>query len=71
MPGAERPPTFVYGIIVSLFLLFNCFAVNQWLQYRRIGKWADYRFGERCYVALSLIAKSALAWQLFANVLVS
>ena len=68
--GAEQPPTFVYGIIVSLFLLFNCFAVNQWLQYRRVGRWADYRFGERCYIALSFIAKSALAWQVFANILV-
>ena len=69
--GAERPPTFVYGIIVSLFLLFNCFAVNQWLQYRRIGRWRDYVFGERIYIVLSFVAKSALAWQVFANILVS
>lgn len=68
--GAEQPPSFVYGIIVSLFVLFNCFAVNQWLQYRRIGKWSDYLFGVRCDIALSFIAKSALAWQVFANVLV-
>jgi len=55
---------------VSLFLLFNCFAMNQWLQYRRVGRWSDYRFGERCYIALGFIAKSALAWQVFANILV-
>jgi len=55
---------------VSLFLLFNCFAVNQWLQYRRVGRWADDRFAERCYIAWSFIAKSALAWQVFANILV-
>ena len=68
--GTERPPTFVYGIIVSLFLLFNCFAVNQWLQYRRIGRWRDYVFGERIYIVLSFVAKSALAWQVFANILI-
>ncbi|MCB0968525.1 MAG: heliorhodopsin HeR [Ilumatobacter sp.] len=68
--GAEGPPTFVYGIIVSIFVLFNCFAVNQWLQYRRVGKWRDYLVGERTYGVLSLVAKTALAWQIFANVLV-
>jgi hypothetical protein len=63
-------PDFVYGIFVSLFLLFNCFAVNQWLQYRRRGRWAEYLHGERAYIVLSLVAKSLLAWQIFANVLV-
>ena len=64
------PPTFVYAIFVTLFLLFNSFAVNQVLQYRRVGRWRDYRYGERWYLWLSLIAKSLLAWQVFANVLV-
>lgn len=63
-------PNFVYGIFVSIFVFFNCFAVNQWLQYRRRGRWSDYLFGERVYIWLSLAAKSALAWQLFANTLV-
>lgn len=63
-------PGFVYGIFVSLFVLFNCFAVNQWLQYRAVGRWADYLHGERTYIVLSLVAKSALAWQVFANVLI-
>ena len=63
-------PGFVYGIFVSLFVLFNCFAVNQWLQYRRNGRWNDYLYGERVYIWLSLIAKTLLAWQIFANVLV-
>ena len=56
---------------MSIFVLFNCFAVNQLLQYRGTGRWADYVFGERIYVWLSLTAKSPLAWQIFANVLVS
>jgi hypothetical protein len=63
-------PGFVYGIVVSLFLFFNCFAVTQILQYRGTGKWADYLRGERTYIVLSLVAKSALAWQVFANVLI-
>jgi len=43
--------------------------VNQWLQYRQVGRWRDYLFGERAYIVLSLVTKSLLAWQIFANVL--
>lgn len=68
--GAEQPPTFVYGIIVTIFVFFNSFALNQWLQYKGIGKWKDYVFGETVYIVLSLLAKSALAWQIFANTLI-
>lgn len=70
-PGsAAEPPAFVYAIFVSLFVFFNSFAVNMILQYARIGPWRDYLFGEYVYVALSLVAKSLLAWQVFANTLV-
>jgi len=70
-PGVEvEPPAFVYAIIVSLFVFFNSFALNMALQYRRIGPWRNYLFGERAYVLLSLVAKSLLAWQVFANTLV-
>lgn len=70
-PGASaEPPGFVYGIFVSLFLFFNVFALNMWLQYRRVGPWRDYLFGESVYVLLSLTAKSALAWQVFFPTLV-
>jgi hypothetical protein len=62
-------PTFVYAIYVSLFLFFNVFAINMFLQYRRSGPWRDYLFGERAYIVLSLTAKSALAWQVFAGTL--
>ena len=64
-------PGFVYGIVISLFVAFNCFAVVQWKQYRAKGKWADYLRGERVYITLSLIAKTALAWQVFAGALAS
>ncbi len=68
--GAQQPPGFVYGIIFSLFFFFNTFAINQWLQYRRVGKWSDYLVGERTYIVLSLVAKTLLAWQIFANTLI-
>jgi len=71
-PGADQhAPGFVYGIFFSLFVLFNCFAVNQWLQYKQVGKWSDYLIGERAYITLSLVAKSLLAWQIFASMLAS
>ncbi len=71
-PGAgARPPAFVYAIFVSLFVAFNCFALNQLLQYRQVGRWREYLVGERSYVTLSLLAKSLLAWQIFASTLAS
>lgn len=69
-PGsAAEPPAFVYAIFVSLFIFFNIFAINMWLQYRRLGRWRSYIFGEATYFILSLVAKSALAWQVFAGTL--
>jgi hypothetical protein len=70
-PADASPPGFVYGILVSLFVFFNVFALNQWLQYRAKGRWSDYVYGEYAYIALSLTAKSALAWQVFAGTLAS
>ena len=67
--SSASPPGFVYGIFVSLFLFFNVFALVQWLQYRARGRWRDYLRGERAYILLSLIAKSALAWQIFGGTL--
>ncbi len=64
-----QPPNFVYAIIVSLFLFFNSFAVNMYLQYKKVGPWKNYLFGERAYIVLSLVAKTALAWQIFAGTL--
>jgi hypothetical protein len=65
----DAVPKFVYGIIASIFVFFNVFAVNMVLQYRKIGPWRDYLFGERVYILLSLFAKSALAWQVFSGTL--
>lgn len=65
----SNPPTFVYWIYFSMFLFFNSFAVNMVLQYQKVGRWKDYFYGERAYMILSLVAKSLLAWQVFAGTL--
>lgn len=65
-PGSDaEPPGFVYAIVVSLFLFFNVFGLNQWLQYRGVGRWRNYAYGEKTYLVLSLAAKSLLAWQIY------
>lgn len=69
-PGStSNPPTFVYWIFVSIFVFFNIFAINQVFQYKKVGKWNDYLYGERAYIILSFVAKSLLAWQVFAGTL--
>ena len=62
--GAE-PPAFVYAIIPTIFVFFNIFALNMYLQYRKVGRWKDYLFGERVFILLSLLAKTAPAWQIW------
>lgn len=66
--GGE-PPAFVYAIIPTLFVFFNIFAVNMVLQYKKVGPWKDYLYGERVYIILSLSAKTVLAWIIFAGTL--
>ena len=58
-------PQFVVWIFVSIFLFFNTFSINMILQYKQIGKWKDYLYGEKAYIWLSLLAKTCLAWQVF------
>ena len=55
-------PWFVWAIVVTYFIAFNTFPINMILQYKAIGKWKDYLYGERVYIILSLAAKSILAW---------
>jgi hypothetical protein len=66
---AAAVPDFVIAIFITIAVFFNLFAINMFLQYKKIGKWKDYLYGERMYVVLSLVAKSALAWQVFAGTL--
>ncbi len=63
-------PGFVIGIFVSIAIFFNIFALNQLLQYKKVGRWRNYIFGEKMYIVLSLVAKSALAWQIFSGTLI-
>jgi hypothetical protein len=63
--SGENVPDFVYAIYVSLFLFFNIFAVNQFLQYKEVGRWKDYIYGEKVYIVLSLVAKTLLVWQVY------
>jgi len=71
-PGATaHAPGFVYGIYFSLFVAFNCFALVQYLQYRQVGRFANYLVGEKTYLVLSFVAKSLLAWEIFASALAS
>ncbi|HEU4914039.1 MAG TPA: heliorhodopsin HeR [Candidatus Saccharimonadales bacterium] len=67
--GSGDIPSFVYWIYLSMFVLFSSFAVNMYLQYKKVGKWKDYLYGERMYMVLSLVAKTLLAWQIFAGAL--
>jgi hypothetical protein len=67
--SGDKPPTFVFYIAVSIFFFFNIFALNMVLQYKKVGPWRDYLYGERVYILLSLVAKTLLAWQVFAGTL--
>ena len=67
--GAEHVPAYVYGVYCSMLVLAAAFAANLFLQYKGRGKWADYMHGERVYVILNVLAKTVLAWLLFAAVL--
>jgi hypothetical protein len=63
--GADEVPGFVYGIFFAQLAFFFSFGLNQWLQYRGVGAWRNYAFGEKAYLVLSLGAKSVLAWQIY------
>jgi hypothetical protein len=62
-------PSFVYWVVFSLFAVFNVFAINMFLQYKKVGPWKSYVFGEKIYVFLSLFAKTLLAWQVWSGTL--
>jgi len=68
--GGANPPGFVWGILGSYFVFFMSFAVNMVLQYKQVGRWRDYLFGEKAYIMLSLTSKSLLTWLVFANTLI-
>ena len=59
---ADSVPGYAQFGFLLTFLFFNSFAINMWLQYKKIGKWSSYVYGERAYIVLSLVSKSALGW---------
>jgi len=65
----DQVPWFAYAIFGSYFVFFNLFPINMILQYKRVGKWNDYLYGERGYIVLSLVAKTVLAWLVFFGVM--
>lgn len=65
---SDEIPNFVYGILASYFFFFNTFPINMILQYKRVGKWDDYCFGEFMYIVLSLASKTLLGWLVFGGV---
>jgi hypothetical protein len=65
----DQVPWFVWAIFISYGILFFTFPINMFLQYKKVGKFQDYRVGERGYIVLSLVAKTLLAWFVFAGVL--
>ncbi|MFO8234654.1 MAG: heliorhodopsin HeR [Bacteroidales bacterium] len=67
--GDAKPPAFVYAIIPTLFVFFNIFAINMVLQYKKVGPWKDYLYGERAYIILSLSAKTVLCWLIWTGTL--
>ena len=67
--GTDGVPGFVYAITVTQLILFIAFGFNQALQYAQVGRWRSYLLGESAYITLSLVAKSLLAWIVYANVL--
>jgi hypothetical protein len=58
----SQVPWFVYAIVATYFVFFNLFPINMVLQYKKVGNWKNYLYGEKVYVYLSLFAKTALAW---------
>ena len=48
--GSAGDREFALSIFLSLFILWASFGLNQWLQYRRIGPWTDYLYGEQTFL---------------------
>ena len=40
-------PSALFAILIVQGLFFFCFGLNQWLQYRGVGRWSDYAFGKK------------------------
>ena len=61
----DRVPVFVFGIFGAYIIFFLAFPINMVLQYKQVGPWKRYIYGEYGYIALSLVTKTVLAWLVF------
>lgn len=64
--GMVSAPWYVYALYVIVLGGTVALLINQWKQYRRVGRWSDYIYAERNYVLISL-----LTTVLFAAVLIA
>ena len=62
---AQGVPGYVYWLVISMLLLFASLIINRGFQYKKLGHWENYLFGERMYMILIFVAQTALAWQIF------
>lgn len=62
-------PAYVYTIFISMLFLFALISINRGFQYRKLGRWENYLYGESFYILLMFLAQAALAWQIFAGAL--
>lgn len=59
---ADAIPVYAQFGFLLTFIFFNTFAINMFLQYKKVGKWKVYAYGEKAYIVLSLTSKSILGW---------
>ena len=79
--SGSGPPSFVYVIVIALFLLYSSFGFVQLFEMLYSVKYIrdtclnkkeniDPVFKEKAYICLSLTAKLLLGWMIFGNVLI-
>jgi hypothetical protein len=48
--SAESNPNFVIFIFISIAIFFNCYPINMYIQYNKVGKRKNYLQGEKLYI---------------------
>lgn len=66
---SQRPPSFVYVIVIGQFVVFSLFGVVQLVNQARADGPAWYWKGELVYLVLSIVAKGLLGLTLLTSVL--
>jgi hypothetical protein len=67
--GMHHLPGYVYGVILTLLMMLIAYGVNFCFQQTKRGRWANYIFGEKIHLIISIVGYSAIAWLLFGGVL--